>query len=1370
MTTIQHPAIHAATLDALPLALAAFGEEGALVLSNAPMRALLGEGASLQDWPCFLRRLAFRGLLGEGAPEERVAEFMTPPAARSLRATEGRRLDWTHALMPGGGFLVTLADARSRHLAREAAEATAREMRAMLALLDTGVARYDGEGVLRRANPAYSRLIGLPEGMAAEGQPLRALLDAQAEAGEFDAAFVPEIEQRVLAEQAAAREDWGFERTRPTGTTSRFANRPVPGGGWQAEVTDITAERRAEQEARRRAALHVALIESLPVGVAVYGPDRRVALVNEAYNRILEDDPIQVGEQLRDILLRRALRGEYGSGDPEDQVEAVLRSLHRAQGFERRRPGGGYSIHRSVPLPDGGHAIVVSDISALHAAQSEARSRAAVLDTMLESTRHGIVLFDAEGRVVAANRLAARLAGVPMEVFRPGASIHELRAEQVKRGVFGDARATNEFLEWRGTTPLRAEDSYRRSAPGGVVIEVATDVLPGGGFVRSYTDITALVRAEREAQSRAQTLQRVLDTMRHGVVMYDAEGYVITGNRQAEELLGLPEGFVRPGLHFDELRSTQVALGEHGDAATAAEYLARRPKRPWEGESTIQRRKPDGRMLEIRTDPIPGGGVVRSFTDITALAAARAEAERRAATQQVMLENIRHGLILFDADHRVAAFNTLAAQLNGIGGALHLGMARAEMARVQAAAGEFGDEAQTAAYLARIDSLDYVGGPNVFHRTRPDGTRIEAVTSPVPGGGFVLTLSDITDRIRAQREAQERAAMLEATLNASRTGIALYGPDGRCVAANELAARIAGFADPGLLVGRSIADVVAHQAVLEGAVPPAAEVARYVTDVDRTKAHHYERRRPDGTVLDVRSDPRPDGGFVVSLSDVTELVEAREAAQRQATVLQATLNATRHALFLYGEDARLVAANGIAASITGFPDTAAMVGMPFADIVLRQTRREHPGEAASLAAASKVLQMDRTAPQRYQRPLPDGRVLDITSDPAPDGGFAIAISDVTALSAAEAEARRRNVILSDMLGNIRHGIVLFDAQRRITASNARLREMLGVGNEALEEGRSLDEMVEALLVAGEYGTGEEAREVAESIKTRDRSKTIRSTRERADGMVFEVVSDPTPGGGFVVTYTDVTEDRRIRAELERARAAAEAANLAKSRFLATMSHELRTPLNAVIGFSEVLSAGADPKLVPEYAGVIEEAGRHLLSLIDDILDITRAEEGRLPVQRERVAVGPLLRAASRMMAGQAEAGGLVLTLEEPPELPALTADARRLRQVLLNLLSNAVKFTPAGGRVTLAALRDEEGLRIEVRDTGIGIGAEDMGRLFQPFAQAENAASRRFAGSGLGLYLCRVLVEAQGGTLALESTEGEGTLARIAFPHHLLAP
>jgi signal transduction histidine kinase len=304
-------------------------------------------------------------------------------------------------------------------------------------------------------------------------------------------------------------------------------------------------------------------------------------------------------------------------------------------------------------------------------------------------------------------------------------------------------------------------------------------------------------------------------------------------------------------------------------------------------------------------------------------------------------------------------------------------------------------------------------------------------------------------------------------------------------------------------------------------------------------------------------------------------------------------------------------------------------------------------------------------------------VLAIASDPTPDGGFVVSASDITPLARAEAEAKRRAEILSVMLGNIRHGIVLFDAGRRIVASNSTLRDMLGLAPDVLapRPHPARDGRGPARGRRVRRGRGGRARSPGR-ILALDRASPYRGTRSRPDGGIFEVVSDPTPDGGWVVTYTDVSEDRRIRAELERARAAAEAASLAKSRFLATMSHELRTPLNAVIGFSEVLRDDLAPAQVHEFAGNIQEAGRHLLSLINDILDITRAEEGRLPVAEERVEVDALVAGAARMMSGQAEAARLRLDLQVAPGLPGLRGDGRRLSQILLNLLSNAIKFTP----------------------------------------------------------------------------------------------
>ncbi len=255
----------------------------------------------------------------------------------------------------------------------------------------------------------------------------------------------------------------------------------------------------------------------------------------------------------------------------------------------------------------------------------------------------------------------------------------------------------------------------------------------------------------------------------------------------------------------------------------------------------------------------------------------------------------------------------------------------------------------------------------------------------------------------------------------------------------------------------------------------------------------------------------------------------------------------------------------------------------------------------------------------------------------------------------------------------------------------------------------------------------------------------------------------------VGTHTDISRRKEAEAGLARARAEAEQANRAKSVFLASMSHELRTPLNAIIGFAEMIEIQIlGPQAwdrYRDYARDIGASGRHLLDLINDILDASRIEAGALPLHEERVSVAEAAQAALRMLAADAELGGVALSADVAPGLPVLWADPLRLRQVLVNLLANGVKFTPAGGTVHLSAWQAEDGgLGFAVSDTGIGIAAADLERVLEPFAQASNTPYRPTQGSGLGLPLSRRLVELHGGTLTLDSRLDQGTTVTVRFP------
>lgn len=231
---------------------------------------------------------------------------------------------------------------------------------------------------------------------------------------------------------------------------------------------------------------------------------------------------------------------------------------------------------------------------------------------------------------------------------------------------------------------------------------------------------------------------------------------------------------------------------------------------------------------------------------------------------------------------------------------------------------------------------------------------------------------------------------------------------------------------------------------------------------------------------------------------------------------------------------------------------------------------------------------------------------------------------------------------------------------------------------------------------------------------------------------------------------------------------ADAASAAKSDFLASMSHELRTPLNAIIGFSEVLEAQHDGPLgsskYQEYVRDILDSGRHLLSLINDVLEFSRGNSGKLALSDEEFSPDQVIGDAMRKVTHQAASAGLTLTADDAPTGARLRGDRRRITQVLINLLANAVKFTPPGGRVTIKTNYDSCGLAISVADTGIGIAAEDIPKALDRFSQVGSSLVRKYEGTGLGLPLAKQLMELHGGTLAIASTPDVGTTVTVWFP------
>src|SRR5579859_7501444 len=313
----------------------------------------------------------------------------------------------------------------------------------------------------------------------------------------------------------------------------------------------------------------------------------------------------------------------------------------------------------------------------------------------------------------------------------------------------------------------------------------------------------------------------------------------------------------------------------------------------------------------------------------------------------------------------------------------------------------------------------------------------------------------------------------------------------------------------------------------------------------------------------------------------------------------------------------------------------------------------------------------------------------------------------------------------------------------------------------------------------EFPSSEIPRMVALLLET---PKSFDTRHRRKDGRVIdvEISARKVILQGRILLYNsahDITQRKTYEAKLRESEeqyrnAAFEAAraNSTKSEFLAHMSHELRTPLNAIIGFSEIVAGelfGAiDNRRYVEYAGDIHTSGKHLLSIINDILDLAKIEAHRRELTESVIDLQETAAAALRLVRGRAENGKLRLVNEITRGcVPLLQADERAVKQMLLNLLSNAVKFTPKGGLVTVSAeMREDRSLVVTVSDTGIGIAPENIPRALAPFGQVENATSHSAEGTGLGLPLVKALMELHGGFLELESEVDKGTQARLVFP------
>ncbi|MGZ3305187.1 MAG: PAS domain-containing sensor histidine kinase [Asticcacaulis sp.] len=398
------------------------------------------------------------------------------------------------------------------------------------------------------------------------------------------------------------------------------------------------------------------------------------------------------------------------------------------------------------------------------------------------------------------------------------------------------------------------------------------------------------------------------------------------------------------------------------------------------------------------------------------------------------------------------------------------------------------------------------------------------------------------------------------------------------------------------------------------------------------------------------------------------------------------------------------------------------------------------------------------------------------------GRFSGVALDVSEERMAQSRAQRAEARLLDAINSVSDAFVLWDRRQRLLMWNSTFGETFGVDKRFLRPGTPRELIDQMVQIA-----------IRRSMPDPRREGVVEA--ELNNGRWIQISESRTLEGGRVVTGVDITavklqeemsrkNEEQLQAMVEKleqsrqqqtvlarkyemAKIRAEAANHAKSEFLANMSHELRTPLNAINGFSEIMASEMFGPLgharYKEYAGDILNSGQHLLSLINDILDMSKIEAGKMQLRIEEVSIDEVVDDTLRLLRQRAEKAGLKLRTHLP-NLPEIQADFRALKQILLNLLTNAVKFTPQGGTITVSGAVTDDNVHLRVTDTGVGIPEKAMARLAKPFEQIENQFSKTKEGTGLGLALTKSLIEMHGGRLEIDSELGKGTTVHVILP------
>ncbi|MCF3631053.1 PAS-domain containing protein [Thalassospiraceae bacterium LMO-SO8] len=990
------------------------------------------------------------------------------------------------------------------------------------------------------------------------------------------------------------------------------------------------------------------------------------------------------------------------------------------------------------------------------------------LHLTLDNIPSGLCMFDEDLRIVAYNRVYEEMYGFDEGFLKPGVTRTEAFWHLVNKNALANLEDARETIKAREAQLRQGNSSVEQTLTDGRVIDVRFGNWTGGYIVAVYTDITEFKQAEQILSDRRAELQAVIDAVPALINVKDTQGRYVMSNRYHQEFLGLSEQDVQG-------KTSEIVGAEHAAAMSKLDREVIETGQPIPFfDFELKKKGNDTRQAICTKAPLKDAdgrvvGVITTTIDISERRQAEERlAESEARFRQILDESpIAITIVDRDTGERLFGNPRLAAMLgaDNLDDVLQIDIDQSfvDPAKFEEAREIFDREGRLDHFEAeryRLDRKTKWWSLVTWRRINFEGRRAR----------IAWTL-DITKRKAAEQQIGLQSAILRVTLDSMPSGLCVFDENMNYVTFNRQFSEVWGLQPDQVQVGTSAWET-AYFLAERGDFGDAHRNRSVVERINAVRQGNLSSEVPlaDGRVVYARYGEWYNGYLVGVFDDVT----AQKTAQMILEETQARLTAITEnvpiMLALKGLDGRFLSANSIFAE---WHQTTVdnLIGKTVHDLIPKGRADEvaelerkviESGEIVILEAESVLHRTKEGRPTIYRLmkfPVRDreGTIM----------GLGTAMTDITEQKEAERELAHQKAILETTLETMDQGITMFDEKLNVITANSKFMELLKFPKDRFPPGTNLSEFFRYNAERGEYGPGDVEQQVRERIELARKFEPHHFERTRPGGMVIDIRGNPLPDrSGFVTTYSDVTQQKRAERALREAKLAAEEANRAKSSFLANMSHEIRTPLNAIVGLTGLALKTDLTEQQADYLTKVDMSSHALLGLIDDILDFSKIEAGKMEIEAVAFNLDDVMENLSTMTTARAGAKPLDIQFHIDPSVPKnLKGDPLRLGQVLINLTANAIKFTEKGKVVvnvlpvpsSTAGTAKKRMLRFEVTDTGIGMSRDQIGKLFQPFTQADISTTRQFGGTGLGLAISHSLVTMMGGEIGVDSTEGKGS-------------